>query len=120
MRDLPIEDLSPEWIGTRIEVDDGKGTMVGFRLGRYEQTVVDDKPQWRLFSDQPAWTIKLPAGTKLRYVPGSDTLGIYAASSHPPAEARSDRYASAPPVTVPQGPAAPRGPGSWVTPPPHG
>lgn len=118
MRDLPIEDLGPEWIGTVIEVDDGKGTTIGFRLGRYEKTAVDGEPQWRLFSDHPAWTIKLGTQAKLRIVPLTDTPAIHAPSSQPPPAARPDQPASAPLVTVPQGPQAPRNPGSWVTAPP--
>lgn len=119
MTERPIEDIGPDWIGASIEVDDGKGATVGFRLGRYERTTVDDKPQWRLFSDQPTWNIKVPAGSKLRFSPTAGDPGIKAPSSHLQAPPISALQPPAPPVTVPPAPAAPRGPQSWVTTPPR-
>jgi hypothetical protein len=112
MAELPIEDLGPECIGWRIEVEDGQGATVGFRLGRYEKTTVDKKPQWTLFSDQPAWKIKVAAGTKIRWVPPS------AADVRSPS--RYQQSAVAAPVTPPQPPPGVRGPQSWVTPPSRG
>jgi hypothetical protein len=119
MAELPIEDLGPECIGWRIEVDDGQGATVGFRLGRYEKTTVDEKPQWLLFSDQPAWKIKLLAGAKIRWVlpTAADVRG---ASRYQQSAAGQHTQPPAAPVTVPQPSPGSRGPQSWVTPPPRG
>ena len=116
MAELPIEDINPECIGLKIEVQDQQGATIGFRLGRYEQTTVDDKPIWRLFSDHPAWSVTLSAGTTLRWVPPPVDPGRQ--TGHYPQQAvpapYHPRQAPGQPVTAPQAPAA-RSPQSWVT-----
>ncbi|CAM5363361.1 hypothetical protein [Streptomyces viridochromogenes] len=116
----PIEDLGPEWIGLMMEVEDEGGTKIGFRLGRYERTTVDGKPMWRLYSDQPAWSVTLYAGTKLRCVPparvpGSQT-GPY--PQQPVPAAYPAPQVPQFPVSAPPGPTA-RSPQSWVNQPPR-
>ncbi|WP_143120691.1 hypothetical protein [Actinacidiphila alni] len=107
---MAIEDLGPQHIGMAMEVDKD-GTLVGFRLSRYERSLVDGVQQWRLFSDQSAWTIKLPAGTRIRCQP----FGLVASGTHP--------IVGAPPApgTMPAVAAeAPRTPESWLSPAPQG
>jgi len=50
----PIVDLSPEWIGLLMEVEDEGGTTIGFRLGRYEKTTASSAVL------PPAWTLSRP------------------------------------------------------------
>ncbi|MFF3710283.1 hypothetical protein [Streptomyces phaeochromogenes] len=120
MAERPIEDLNPEWIGLLMEAEDEGGTTIGFRLGRYEKTTVDGQPMWRLFSDQPAWSVTLYTGAKLRCVPPAPDPG--AQTGHYPQQPTPAAH-SAP--QVPQYPVAAspvqaaRTPQSWVTQPPH-
>lgn len=120
MAERPIEALSPEWIGLMMEVEDEGGTTVGFRLGRYERTAVDGKPMWRLFSDQPAWSVTLYAGTKLRCVLPAPTVGsqIVAYPQRLAPDARPAPQVSQYPVSAPPRPAV-RSPQSWVNEPPR-
>lgn len=116
----PIEDLSPEWIGLKMETEDEGGTTIGFRLGRYERTTIDGKPMWRLFSDQPAWSVTLYGGTKLRCVPSAPNAGSQSLpcpqqpipATHPAPQL--PQY----PVPAPPGPTV-RSPQSWVNQPPR-
>ncbi|WP_405542736.1 hypothetical protein OG478_13645 [Streptomyces phaeochromogenes] len=118
MAERPIEDLAPEWIGLKMEVEDEHGVTVGFRLGRYEKSTTDGRPVWRLFSDQPSWSVTVYGGTKLRWVPQPPALG----SQTVPYQHQSVPAAH-PGPQVPQYPAAPppgpvaRSAQSWVTPP---
>lgn len=114
MKELPIEDIGPDLIGARIEVYDGKGATVGFRLGRYERTTVDGEPQWRLISDQPAWSIKLSAGSTLRVSSATPARGIDGPSSQSQTPAHPGPRPSVGPVTA-HAPTQPRSPQSWVT-----
>ncbi|MET7778059.1 hypothetical protein ABZU94_29015 [Streptomyces mirabilis] len=117
MAERPIEDLDPEWIGLKVEVEDEQGVTIGFRLGRYEKSTVDGKPMWRLFSDQPAWSVTVYGGTKLRWAPepGNQT-GNYPVQPVPVAHPAPQvpQY----PVSAPPGPTV-RSPQSWVNQPPH-
>ena len=120
MGERPIEDLNPEWIGLLMEVEDEGGTTIGFRLGRYEKTAVDGKPMWRLFSDQPAWSVTLYPGTKLRCIPPAPTpgsqTGLY--PQQPKPSAHPAQQVPQYPAAAPPGPTT-RSPQSWVTPPAH-
>jgi len=114
----PIEDLAPEWIGLAMEVEDAGGTTIGFRLGRYEKTEADSQPVWRLFSDHPAWSVTVHAGTRLRFA--RQPSGPPAHTGHYPPEdpAAGSSGAQLPPPPPPGPPRAPaRNPQSWVTPP---
>ncbi|MFJ8636969.1 hypothetical protein [Streptomyces sp. NPDC093568] len=116
----PIEDLSPEWIGLLMEVEDEGGTTIGFRLGRYERTTVDGKPMWRLYSDQPAWSVTLYAGTKLRCVPPAPAPGSQTGPypQQPVPAAYPAQQVPQYPVSAPPGPTV-RSPQSWVNQPPR-
>lgn len=116
----PIEDLDPEWIGLKMEVEDEQGVTIGFRLGRYEKTTMDGKPMWRLFGDQPAWSVTVYGGTKLRCISQPPTVGSQ--TGHYP---QQPIPAAQPAPHVPQYPVAgppaatARNPQSWVTAPPR-
>ena len=120
LTERPIEDLDPEWIGLKMEVEDEQGVTIGFRLGRYEKTTMDGKPMWRLFSDQPAWSVTVYGGTKLRCISQPPAVGSQAGHY-----AQQPVPAAHPAPQVPQYPVAglpgptPRNPQSWVTPPAH-
>lgn len=106
--DFPIEDLNPEWIGLKIETEAEPGITVGFRIGRYEKSTIDDTPVWRLFSDGAPWSVTLRPGARVRWTPPAG---------------HSAQLAAGPPVTVsrPAAPAAQAGrtPQSWLTQPPQ-
>jgi hypothetical protein len=120
LTERPIEDLDPEWIGLKMEVEDEQGVTVGFRLGRYEKTTMDGKPIWRLYSDQPAWSVTVHGGTKLRCVsqppPVGSQVGHYAQQPVPAAypAPQVPQY----PASAPPGPTV-RNPQSWVNQPPR-
>jgi hypothetical protein len=116
----PIEELGPEWIGLTMEVEDEGGTTIGFRLGRYERTTVDSKPMWRLFSDQPAWSVTLYAGTRLRCVPPVPAPGGQTSPypQQPVPGAHLAPQVPQYPASAPPGPTV-RSPQSWVSQPPR-
>ena len=118
MAERPIEDLAPDWIGLTVEVEDEHGVTVGFRLGRYEKSTVDGRPVWRLFSDQPSWSVTVYGGTKVRWIPASAPVSQTVPYPHqqPVPAAHPAPRAPQYPAAPPSAPAA-RSAQSWVTPP---
>ncbi|WP_244415061.1 hypothetical protein [Streptomyces hygroscopicus] len=111
--ELPIEDLDPECIGLKVETEDEQGITVGFRIGRYEKSTVDNEPVWRLFSEGAPWSVTLKQGTKLRWIPLNVGAG-QPPSHYPQAPANGQPSVTAHQPVAPAVPAA-RSPQSWVT-----
>ncbi|MCM2388804.1 hypothetical protein [Streptomyces albipurpureus] len=104
MDERSIEQLNPSWIGLAIELETGDGTVVGFRLARYERVARDGEQLWILFSADQPWRTEVSAGTKVRWVRQPAYPGALP-GQHP--------HQTAAAVATP----AQLSPQSWVTPP---
>ncbi|MGW6457483.1 hypothetical protein ACWF94_16455 [Streptomyces sp. NPDC055078] len=106
MDERPIEELNPSWIGLAMELET-RGTVVGFRLARYERVTRDGQQLWILFSADQPWRTEVPAGTKVWWV---------RQPAHPGVQPAQPAQQTAAAVAAP----AQLSPQSWVTPPPAG
>ncbi|WP_445517288.1 hypothetical protein [Streptomyces sp. NEAU-174] len=110
LSETPIEELNPGWIGMPIEVDDLQGVAVGFRLARYERTMVDNTRTWILYSDGSPWRTEVRAGAKVRWVGTVPAPGQFVSPQPAPPHSAV--------TALPQ--QAQLSPQSWVTPTPGG